>query len=59
MAQILQGVPNNYETDLLFPILQKAAELAGLDYHTSSVKQKSDLKAGPSVINASLKTSSL
>ena len=59
MAQILQGVPNNYETDLLFPILQKAAELAGLDYYTSSVEQKSDLKAGPSVINAFLKTSSL
>lgn len=26
MAQILQGVPNNYETDLIFPIIQKAAE---------------------------------
>ena len=22
MAQILQGVPNNYETDLIFPIVQ-------------------------------------
>lgn len=29
MAQILQGVPNNYETDLIFPIVAKAAELAG------------------------------
>lgn len=26
MAQILQKVPNNYETDLIFPIIQKAAE---------------------------------
>jgi len=33
MAQILQKVPNNYETDLIFPIIQKAAEIAGLDYH--------------------------
>ena len=54
MAQILQGVPNNYETDLLFPIIQKAAELAGLDYHTSSDEQKSDLKVWPPVIVASL-----
>jgi alanyl-tRNA synthetase len=27
MAQILQGVPNNYETDLIFPIVQRAAEV--------------------------------
>ncbi|KYC39838.1 alanine--tRNA ligase [Scytonema hofmannii PCC 7110] len=32
MAQILQGVPNNYETDLVFPIIKKAAEIAGIDY---------------------------
>jgi alanyl-tRNA synthetase len=29
MAQILQGVPNNYETDLMKPIMDCAAELAG------------------------------
>ena len=29
MAQILQGVPNNYETDLIKPIMDKAAEIAG------------------------------
>lgn len=32
MAQILQKVPNNYETDLIFPIIQKAAAIAQLDY---------------------------
>jgi alanyl-tRNA synthetase len=29
MAQILQGVPNNYETDLIKPIMDVAADLAG------------------------------
>ncbi len=32
LAQVLQGVPNNYETDLIWPILQKAAAIAGVDY---------------------------
>ncbi|HEY9823857.1 MAG TPA: alanine--tRNA ligase [Stenomitos sp.] len=32
MAQILQQVPNNYETDLIFPIIKTAADLAGVDY---------------------------
>ena len=33
MAQILQKVPNNYETDLIFPLIKAAAEQAGVDYH--------------------------
>lgn len=32
MAQILQKVANNYETDLILPIIQKAAEIAKLNY---------------------------
>ncbi|MGK7945419.1 MAG: alanine--tRNA ligase-related protein, partial [Microcystaceae cyanobacterium] len=32
MAQILQKVPNNYETDLIFPIIETAAEIAEIDY---------------------------
>ncbi len=36
MAQILQGVPNNYETDLIFPIIKTAAGIAGLDYHQAN-----------------------
>ncbi|HBK99895.1 MAG TPA: alanine--tRNA ligase, partial [Microcoleaceae bacterium UBA10368] len=44
MAQILQKVPNNYETDLIFPILQSAAEMAGIDYANSDEKTKVSLK---------------
>jgi alanyl-tRNA synthetase len=44
MAQILQKVPNNYETDLIFPIIQTAAEIAGIDYHSSNDKTKVSLK---------------
>ncbi len=44
LAQVLQGVPNNYETDLVFPILAKAAELCSLDYYQASAEQKRHLK---------------
>ncbi|MGC1244824.1 MAG: alanine--tRNA ligase, partial [Spirulinaceae cyanobacterium] len=44
MAQILQGVPNNYETDLIFPLIKSAAEIAGLDYHKADEKTKVSLK---------------
>jgi alanyl-tRNA synthetase len=44
MAQILQGVPNNYETDLIFPIIKTAAEIAGIDYAKSDEKTKISLK---------------
>jgi len=44
MAQVLQGVPNNYETDLIFPIIKKAADIAGIDYHQSEQKVKTSLK---------------
>lgn len=44
MAQILQKVQNNYETDLIFPIIQKASELASENYRNSSEEQKRDLK---------------
>jgi alanyl-tRNA synthetase len=32
MAQILQQVPNNYETDLILPIIETAADIAGVSY---------------------------
>ena len=41
MAQILQGKPNNYETDLIFPIIETAAKIAGLTYHQCDEKNKS------------------
>lgn len=44
MAQILQRVANNYETDLIFPIVSKAAALAGVDYGTCDSKTKVSLK---------------
>ena len=34
MAQILQKVDNNYETDLIRPIIDKAASMAGREEHT-------------------------
>ena len=39
-----QGVPNNYETDLIFPIVQRAASLAGVDYHKADATTKTALK---------------
>ncbi len=42
--QILQRVPNNYETDLIFPIVAAAAKLAGLDYHSAGPKEQTALK---------------
>lgn len=44
MAQILQKVPNNYETDLIFPIIETAAQLAKIDYHQADEKTKVSLK---------------
>jgi len=44
MAQILQKVPNNYETDLIFPIIKTAADIAGIDYGKSDDKTKVSLK---------------
>jgi alanyl-tRNA synthetase len=44
MAQILQGVPNNYETDLIVPLIETAAALAGVDYHALDDKGQTSLK---------------
>ncbi|PZD70712.1 Alanine--tRNA ligase [Acaryochloris thomasi RCC1774] len=44
MAQILQGVPNNYETDLILPIIKTAAKIAGIKYKKSDEKTKTSLK---------------
>ncbi|MBW0181796.1 MAG: alanine--tRNA ligase [Vulcanococcus sp.] len=44
MAQILQAVPNNYETDLIYPLIETAAGLAGVDYRTLDEKGKTSLK---------------
>lgn len=37
-------VPNNYETDLIFPIIKRAAELAGVNYASANESTKTSLK---------------
>jgi alanyl-tRNA synthetase len=32
IASVIQGVPNNFETDLLFPLIREAASVAGIEY---------------------------
>lgn len=44
MAQILQKKPNNYETDLIFPIIETAAKLAGIHYKKAKAETKVSLK---------------
>ncbi|XP_078174224.1 alanyl-tRNA synthetase, class IIc isoform X4 [Carex rostrata] len=44
MAQILQNVPNNYETDLIFPIIEKAAHMASISYSKADDTTKTNLK---------------
>jgi alanyl-tRNA synthetase len=44
MAQILQGVANNYETDLIFPLIEAAAALAGLTYQNADSRVQTSLK---------------
>jgi len=44
MAQILQKKPNNYETDLIFPIIETAAKIAGLNYAQCDEATKVSLK---------------
>ena len=44
MAQIVQAVPNNYETDLIYPLIETAGALAGVDYRSLDDKGKTSLK---------------
>jgi len=44
IAQVLQGVPNNYETDLMRPLLDKTAELAGRAYASLSERERVSAK---------------
>ena len=38
IAQILQKKRNNYETDLIYPIIERASKIAGIDYYSSGEK---------------------
>ncbi|XP_050231655.1 alanine--tRNA ligase, chloroplastic/mitochondrial isoform X2 [Mercurialis annua] len=44
LARILQKVPNNYETDLIYPIIEKASELANISYAQADDQTKMKLK---------------
>ena len=44
MAQILQGSPNNYETDLIYPLIVKIASLAVVNYLDLNEKEKISIK---------------
>ncbi len=44
MAQILQDVPNNYETDLIYPLIETAAAQAGLTYPALDARAQTSLK---------------
>lgn len=44
LAQVLQGVPNNYETDLIFPIIETASQIAGIPYAQADPRQQVSLK---------------
>jgi alanyl-tRNA synthetase len=44
VAQILQGVPNNYETDLILPIINTTAEFAGIQYAQANKTTQVSLK---------------
>ncbi|MEO1002359.1 MAG: alanine--tRNA ligase [Cyanobacteria bacterium J06638_7] len=44
MAQILQGVANNYETDLIYPLIETAAGLAGVAYPDLDERARTSLK---------------
>lgn len=41
---LLMQVPNNYETDLIYPIIARAAELANVSYQTAEDQVKTYLK---------------
>jgi len=44
MAQILQGVPSNYETDLIYPLIEKVADISHNDYTKVDEKIKVSFK---------------
>lgn len=44
MAQVLQRAENNYETDLIRPIMDCVAGIAGMSYDAASAKNKVSLK---------------
>jgi alanyl-tRNA synthetase len=52
MAQVLQRVDSNYETDLIRPIMDRVAEIAGVAYDTAAAKGQVSLKVAGDHIRA-------
>lgn len=44
LAQVLQQVESNYETDLIRPIIDRVAEIAGFSYDNATLSQRTSLK---------------
>lgn len=44
MAQVLQNVPNNYETDLIRPLIDKVEQIARLDFESTTPSQQVSFK---------------
>lgn len=44
IAQVLQRVDNNYETDLIVPIINTVGDIAGVSYSSTTAKNKVSLK---------------
>lgn len=44
ILKLFLQVPNNYETDLIFPIIEKAAELASISYALTDDSSRTKLK---------------
>ncbi|MFL0773426.1 MAG: alanine--tRNA ligase-related protein, partial [Prochlorococcus sp.] len=59
MAQILQGVPNNYETDLIYPLIETAAALAGIDYQEVDEKTKTSVEEAKEKLKEAMKEDDL
>lgn len=53
LASILQGVTSNFETDLLFPIMTKVANIAKIDANSSDEKEALSLRIITDHIKAS------
>lgn len=49
MARILQEVPNNYETDLIRPIIEKTSEIVNVPYDTAGDCSKLNFKVSSRV----------
>jgi alanyl-tRNA synthetase len=44
LARILQNVPSNYETDLIFPLIEQMAEWVNVNYPKAAFEQQLSLK---------------